>query len=381
MKLIVRFVAVTLVHTSVFAFEFSQIKTPKQFYDRVGAGLDVNTKNDEGFTLLHHAAHFQDPALLKFLIGKGANMYAVDQRGETPFAVAISYTDAAVMKTFLDAGFDPNTMLKRPFAPGMTHFQYYLQKDYKIKEPSYRLFLAKKADIEARDEYGRTALIFAADFEYERIETSRLLIRSGARINAQDKEGRTALLQAATTQNVELIKELLQAGADVNLRNATGETALKAIVRRGNLDEGKPAIARLLLDAGTRIDTQDEAGYTALADAAIARHVELVTLLCERGADVSLQNGKGISPLAQAIINKAFAVIRILLKYEKDLNRLDKYGSTMLHSAVLNKEYELARLYMEAGADVNAKDKWGKTVLEFARMQNDPQMMAILEGR
>ena len=55
------------------------------------------------------------------------------------------------------------------------------------------LLLAKGADVNSRDEDGRTALMWAADSESDSSETVKSLLIKGANPNAGDKDGATAL--------------------------------------------------------------------------------------------------------------------------------------------------------------------------------------------
>ncbi|MBR1604047.1 MAG: ankyrin repeat domain-containing protein, partial [Synergistaceae bacterium] len=57
-------------------------------------------------------------------------------------------------------------------------------------------------------------------------EVIKLLIDAGADVNARNEDGKTALMAAARyNQNPEVIETLVDVGADVNARNEDGETA------------------------------------------------------------------------------------------------------------------------------------------------------------
>ena len=86
--------------------------------------------------------------------------------------------------------------------------------------------IAEGADVNAKDNFGQTVLMWAACRGH--IEIAKLLIESGADVNAKDSTGDTALIFAASEGHLETVKILIESGADVNAKNMTGGvTALK----------------------------------------------------------------------------------------------------------------------------------------------------------
>jgi len=73
------------------------------------------------------------------------------------------------------------------------------------------LLLAKKADVNVRNNNGQTALMLAATDGYR--EVVKLLLAKKALVNARDKNGRTALMFASQGGHRQVKKLLLRAGA------------------------------------------------------------------------------------------------------------------------------------------------------------------------
>ena len=48
-----------------------------------GLGADVNARDHNGYTALHHAAARGDTALIHYLVSQGANVRVVSRRGQT----------------------------------------------------------------------------------------------------------------------------------------------------------------------------------------------------------------------------------------------------------------------------------------------------------
>ena len=92
-----------------------------------------------------------------------------------------------------------------------------------------------QADVEAKNEYGNTALIRAARRGNQAILTE--LLQAKAQPNASDNKGRTALHQAAENGSQAAVDLLIQAKADPTaVDKLFGETAAKRAEARGHAE-------------------------------------------------------------------------------------------------------------------------------------------------
>jgi len=92
-----------------------------------------------------------------------------------------------------------------------------------------RLMLDRGADIELKNEWGRTALTFSA--QNDRLDTTSLLIERGADVMAADEKGFTPLIWAAMSGSPEMVALLLEAGA-TDRAGPGGRTALSTAAYR-----------------------------------------------------------------------------------------------------------------------------------------------------
>ncbi|MGO9316727.1 MAG: TonB family protein [Terracidiphilus sp.] len=120
-----------------------------------------------------------------------------------------------------------------------------------------KYLIAKGAVIDAADESGWTALMYAAYFDSYYNEAVRLLLEAHADPNRASLHGDTALMMAAYTGY--LNESLIDKGAEINAQNADGVTALMLLAQHINPDDLKDAIA-----AGADANAKDNAGRTAL---------------------------------------------------------------------------------------------------------------------
>ena len=104
-----------------------------------------------------------------------------------------------------------------------------------IKEKSYntiKYLIESGYDINEKDEYGWTALMYAVDSND--LKAVNQLIKQGAEINIQDIDGNTPLMLASFIDAREIEKILVfTENANINLKNNNGDTALD-IARKDN---------------------------------------------------------------------------------------------------------------------------------------------------
>jgi TonB family protein len=91
--------------------------------------------------------------------------------------------------------------------------------------------LKQGVDLEARDSWGWTALIYASVKGDER--AVKALLDKGANVNAQSNQGLTPLMAAARSQRDKIVKLLIARGADIHARDKNGNTALGLSARGG----------------------------------------------------------------------------------------------------------------------------------------------------
>ena len=76
---------------------------------------------------------------------------------------------------------------------------------------------------------------------------AKKLIKNGCNLNAKDEYGYTVLMYAVDMNYIDIIKELIKAGVDLNI-NRDNKTALSIAIENGNF-----YVAKLLIEAGAYI--------------------------------------------------------------------------------------------------------------------------------
>jgi ankyrin repeat protein len=138
--------------------------------------------------------------------------------------------------------------------------------------------LDKGVDVNAKDEFGRTPLHYAATKEI-----AELLIAKGADVNAKDMPGFTPLHRAARFSRYEIAKLLISKGADVNARDDDGFTPLHEAAYSFTGGRGPIRTVELLISKGANVNSKGESGGTPLDIANGWGHEPAIAILRKHG--------------------------------------------------------------------------------------------------
>jgi ankyrin repeat protein len=264
------------------------------------------------------------------------------------------------------------------------------------------------ADIKAQDKSSRSVLHFAA-YNKENPEIIIALIKAGADINAQNKSGHNALhIAAKYAKNPEIITALIKAGADTKAITKKGESAFDFIERNENL-KGSEAYQKLYEAQATirknnlvdedwwqtatleqvkkelktaNINARTERSSTALHLAAQhSQNPEIITTLIKAGADIEALDERNNSVLHYAAgFNKNPEITTTLIKAGADVNALNKEGLTTLHIATIyNQTPKIITILIEAGVDIEAEHEDGRRAVHLAaKYTKNPEIITML---
>src|SRR3989441_1884747 len=245
----------------------------------------------------------------------------------------------------------------------------------KGNKAAVRSLLQKKADVNAAQSDGTTALHWAA--RLDDLETADLLIHSGANVSAATRGGATPLELAAVNGSAAMIEKLIKAGADVNARlTKYGDTALMMAARTG-----KPGAVKVLLDNGAQINSAETwGGTTPLMWAVSESHPDAVKVLIDRGATVNVRSKIVPSEGRRGGSTSNSSVISLPRDPEPgEKPKKDYYGGfTPLHFAVRQGDMESTRRLVAAGADINAISADGKEPLGLAVYNGNYEIASFL---
>lgn len=383
----------------------------------------ISYQDSYGKTALHEAAQAGWDDIVEFLINAGADPSLVDDEEKTPISYAAesghgkiieilrsghdqqaleeAFCDAAeagktsVVKELLDLGVNPNarkfgssaiTVASRRGHKSVVR----LLLDRRVSPSSLdrwpsdsiplhqairngnvdtaALLLDFGADIDARDESGRTALFETLNIPD--IRGAALLLKNGIDISCCDLKGDNVLHEAARKGAVEHASRFVDRGIDVNIPNKEGLTSLHLASRYGHLE-----IAMLLLRKGAAVDYCDSMGWTPLMYAVSGGNTQSIPMLPDSGADVNvmgLSQKRSLVPAGEAgshwVLRPPDAdrsdenVILVKTSNESEIVRLEEGTEINQRSSNLNtpltlaveaSHAEIVRLLIHHGADTN----------------------------
>jgi ankyrin repeat protein len=222
----------------------------------LGAKANVSAKTKSGWTALMEAVSANSADVVKLLIAAKADPnYSVPDDGETALMVAAENGNDVLAQLLKDSGAKVGP-LEAAALGDSDSIAFYLKKadvNAPMNKKNWTLLMEAsqagrpqvvkqlidaKADINARDSEGDTALMEAADCsggdESRYADTMTSLIDAHADVNAVTKDGRTALMRAVRVDKpfVKAVQILHDANADITLKDHEGKSVSNYIAAR-----------------------------------------------------------------------------------------------------------------------------------------------------
>lgn len=276
---------------------------------------DLQQRDKQNRTLLHHAVFGNNTKLLVWLLNKGLEIDASDLHGITPLIIASSHPKFLKTLQLLLSRYptlehrtnNHSTALTIALRNGNPEGAILLI-DHGANVLTYDglhtpLTLVHKG-IEAYPEF--------AD-EYRQLMTE-MLDRGAHTDIPSNKAGWTPLFHTVARMQDEPIKKhlrlLMQLGSDVNYQDKNGRTPLMVAASMGR----KNAV-EVLINNYAEIERLDTYGWSALMLAVYYNHIQVARFLCECGCDVNLTSSQGMSAMRIAKKHQRKRIMTLLKEF------------------------------------------------------------------
>ncbi|WP_298213969.1 ankyrin repeat domain-containing protein [Acidovorax sp.] len=178
-------------------------------------------------------------------------------------------------------------------------------------QPALAKLLAARAEVNARDAYGRTPLHVATFARQHGV--IRLLAQAGADLNALESDRYDAVTIAAVADDEATLRLLLQLGASAT--QVTSRYDGTALIAAAHL--GHDGVVRQLIAASAPLDHVNNLHWTALIESIVLgnggpRHQATLQALLQAGASQALTDRQGNTPLQLARQRGYTAMVQML---------------------------------------------------------------------
>jgi ankyrin repeat protein len=274
---------------------------------------ELNLKDEEGYTALHHAASKGHGGVVAMLLYSGSTKIDIPSKTQvTPLWLAANHGHCDLVRALTE----------------------------------------RQANLEAREiSSQRTPLSQAASNGHQAVVD--FLVYRGANLEAKDAGGRTPLSWAVMNEHLDTVELLLERGANSACRFANkGKLLLWAA------QTGHAAITGLLAaNPETDLNATDDKGLTGLWWAIRNQHLEIAKILLDRGANREIRDADGETPLLWAARNRHEALTILLLKEGAAISVQDKHERTALFWAVEHSHEGIVKLLLDQIGDHKGKNQ------------------------
>jgi len=321
--------------------------------------LIINTKRDldcsattgldgeynHGWTPLHIAAYHKQFLCVKMLVECGAYIDAMDEFKWTPLYWSLFLGDYQTAR-------------------------YLMQK----KAVFTHKVIGPKRKSRMIGSSGWTGLLLAS--VSGNLDCIKYLVKDGAKINEVTADGHSALNIATINGHVDVVRYFLELKVNIDHQDSIEEwSPLHAASSRGFTE-----IARMLIDAGADIESEDRTDWTPLHHACRYGYSSIVKLLIDKGAklDKTINDENEETALHLAAKFGHIDVVQVLLSKTINVNIEDKLERTPLHLAVISNHSQIVQSLLGRKAKINVKDNKGNTPLHYAVRANSESIAEML---
>ena len=384
------------------AVQSGDIATVKKYLDE---GVPVNLTDEEGWSLLHHAAALSQVDVINLLHEKGCRVDLIDDEGRTPLHYAATNGDIETIRLLLAMGSSVNSVDYEGNTP--LKWSVMCEQNAAIEELTK---LGGTFDIEEIEPSSGNLDVLALVFPFQ--DPSHIL---GREINEVCHSTQTELTTNFQHVNAAEILNDSYKHSDHNIRQTDlvtthqcMDTNADTTQLEGDIFEaaqcGDTATVKGYLDLGVPVDVTDEDGWSPVHHAISHRQVEVIRLLMNKGClmnpvknrkqatkssdvHITTEGGSKYSDDKKQLYNYVFeaarcgdtATIQSYLNSGGPVDLTDEDCHTLLHCAAGEGQIKVVELLIKRGCRIDPVDKNGCAPLDYATACGHVQTVQLLK--
>ena len=367
-------------HGDIFdSIQSGNIPEVKDFFD---AGVPVNLTDEEGWSLLHHAAACGQVEVIWFLQENGCYIDIVDVNGRTALHYAAANGFVESVRALIEMGSDVNALDNEHTTPlqwAVMSEQYAVMEaliehggsvDVGKAEPLNISVDLNKKNVSCDGQVGpaihNSRQNDISNIDNDSSEKFFKAVQSGdttavtecldlgVPVNLTDEDGWSPVHHAIAHGQVEVIRLLMDRGCRMSpvksrIPPSSDYAGVHNSMKCDIFDaarSGDTAKLKEYLELGVSVDTTDEDGRTPLHCAAGEGQVDAVKLLIDKGCCIDPVDHNGWTPSMYATMQGQDEV-EMLLNLAKYVHK--STGCTLLHAAAARGQLKLIEMLLSVG--------------------------------
>ena len=341
------------------AVQCGDIATVKKFLDE---GVPVDLTDEEGWSLLHHAAALGQIKVINLLRERGCRVDLIDNEGHTPLHYAATNGDIETIRLLIAMGSNVNSV------------------DNKGNTPlKWSVMCEQNAAIEELTKHGGTVEIKEMESSADNRD------RPALRLPFQDPghilgNGNNEVCQSNPTELFNDIQHVSTAAksndsyqhsdhnshqTDLVTTQQCMDTNADTTQLEGDIFEaaqcGDTATVKRYLDIGVPVDVTDEDGWSPVHHAIAYRQVEVIRLLIDRGC------------LMNSVKSKKY--------FSKEKNRVTHTSEATIFEAAQSGDTVTVKGYLDLGLPIDVTDEDGWSPVHHALAHHQVEVIRLLMDR
>lgn len=349
----------------------------------IGRGVDLTATNEAGDTALHLAAAKPDNvAITTRLLNAGSDVNAIGQRGATPLHYAVGSADVEMVKLLLHHDADRSSK-DHSERTALQLAEEDRKQDLVVilagSTTDTIVVLAPPADWSDTPSSATELRIVGDMPDVHAAVDSRAILEPPA-VKKQDLirereliNGNKTLLEAASDGDLDTVRYHLRLGTDLELLDRRSVNALQWAAARGHTE-----IVEALLAGGARIHAVSGTKCTALHYAAEYGHLETLQVLILNGVDMDARSARGHTAMQLAVTYKHRAVVKHLLDCGATIPGLSRYQGTSLQFAARYGSTKTVAILIKNGAMIEQCSWINRTALHEASNEGQKETILVL---